>query len=624
MKSLFKAAVPLLLLIMLFIGRNAFAQSEEEMQILRLFYKEEDLVVSATRSPKPLDQVAENIIVITSKDMEEMNAHTLVDVLYTVPGVQMDIKGGPGIGSTAHIQGSESRHVLVTIDGVELNNLSDTFADMSSIPVQNIERVEVVKGPASSSWGSSLGGVINIITKPAGDSRTFGGMLYGSYGERNTRDYRAEVSGKVRDLGYYLSAGNFATDGLRPNTHVHQNNLYSKLRWDLSDKALLQWTFGYSKGSKGAGEAPSFDLAFDTRTEYLFSTLSLNYKITEDADLDLSLRTVRRHMDQSVEQFSTGTELSRVSSDDDGYGGSLRFVWKKGMHNLVIGSEYDDGDMEANFVTGRKQTLEKWGIYANDTVLLGGFSITPGIRYDHTSTNDDFVSPSLGVTYKLGEKTVLRGYVARGFSIPPLATTFGTGFFSIPNPDLEVEKVWSYQVGAESAALKYLWIKTTLFRHDIEDAIVNSLLAGGQSFKPVNRDKQRRQGVEVEVRTAQLWHTFLSGGFAFIDAKDRRTDETLKDVARYTYDVGIHYNNDKLFWAMLKGHYIWWNNGPGSNGKYTAMIWDLNVGKNIYGKDDRNVELFLTAHNLFNGSQYALEFFKDARRWVEGGIRVTF
>ena len=146
----------------------SFAQSEEEMQVLQMFYKEKDLVVSATRNPKPISQVAENITVITAREIENMNAHTVADVLNRTPGLFINYNQDFGAPSLLLIQGSEERHVLVVVDGIKWNSLAGGAAETNSIPVGIIERIEVIKGPASSSWGSSLGGVINIITKDAG------------------------------------------------------------------------------------------------------------------------------------------------------------------------------------------------------------------------------------------------------------------------------------------------------------------------------------------------------------------------------------------------------------------------------------------------------------------------
>ncbi len=101
-----------------FIGasQDAFGQSAEEMEVLSMYYKEEELVVTPTRHPKPLSQVAENITVITKEEIEAMNAHTLSDVLIMVPGIQIDWRGGPGSAVNTLIQGSEFEHVRVLID----------------------------------------------------------------------------------------------------------------------------------------------------------------------------------------------------------------------------------------------------------------------------------------------------------------------------------------------------------------------------------------------------------------------------------------------------------------------------------------------------------------------------
>jgi outer membrane receptor protein involved in Fe transport len=204
--------------------------------------------------------------------------------------------------------------------------------------------------------------------------------------------------------------------------------------------------------------------------------------------------------------------------------------------------------------------------FANDTMNVGKFSFTPGFRYDSTNTNGSFSSPSLGITYKLNDKTILRGYAARGFSIPSLSSTFcSESLFAAPNPALRMEKVWSFQVGVESTALKYLWLKAGLFRYDISDALDTEVLSDG-SFRIINKGRQRRQGLEFEVRTVPVYNISLLAGVAFIDAKDLENaplgffdlgaGKEIPDIPRYTYDIGVLYNDNKKFRASLRGHYI--------------------------------------------------------------------
>jgi vitamin B12 transporter len=629
------------LLLFLFSASVSSAEPTDERQLLQLFYEDSDLVVTPTRSPKSISRVAENVTIITAEDIEAINAHTLPDVLLNVTGVQTAIFGSPGSIANVQIQGSETRQVLVIIDGVIQNNLSDGVADFGAIPVQNIERIEIVKGPASSSWGSSLGGIINIITKSPDDSRKIGGMASASVGNRNTGDYRAEVSGKVGDLGYYLNGGGLTTDGLLPHNSMYGGNLYSKLLWAPSDETSLTFGLGYIKGKRGITEdqisspgTPLDGLAehFDGFFEYLYSSLSLHHSFTDEFSADVSLKFMHRdnRLTQRIPMAEVGVD---VAGKEYNYGGSFKLAWEHGFNQLIAGTDFDLGRLDfgnaatmgsqnlaSKFV---KEDLNRFAFYANDTLTFGKFSFIPGIRYDYTSTNGDFVSPSLGITCAVTKDTVLRGYVARGFNIPPLGSTSGTGFFSIPNPNLKMEKVLSYSAGFETAELKYVWLKTTFFRHDVDDALTRISLSPDTDMA-INSGKQRRQGVEVEAKSMPLFNASLLAGYAFIDAKDRKTGQAIADIPKYTVDVGLQYENEKYLSGKLKGHYIWWNSLPMEKGKYTSMIWDLNLAKTVFTREKKAVEIFFAVHNIFNGSQYPLGIYKNPKRWFEGGVRYEF
>jgi vitamin B12 transporter len=232
----------------------AYSQPDEDKNFLLMYFKEEELVVeSPTRGQKSITQVAENISVVTADDIKLMNAHTLADVLNTVTGVQVLLTGSPGSSAIAYIQGSGQKHVAVFMDGIPLNNLSDNVTEVGAIPVQNIEKIEIIKGPASSAWGSALGGVINIITK-SGSENASHGLASASYGERNTSDLRLETSGKQDSLGYYVMAGRLQTDGFRAHNEFTGNNAYAKLSYDLTKNTSAIITMGYNNVKRGDSE----------------------------------------------------------------------------------------------------------------------------------------------------------------------------------------------------------------------------------------------------------------------------------------------------------------------------------------------------------------------------------
>ena len=122
-----------------------------------------------------------------------MGAHTLVDVLATVPGIQTNERGGLGSFNDLYIQGATAVHILFMLDGVALNLMATQFTDFSGIPIQNIDRIEILKGPAPHPGDPALGGVINIITKSPIEGEKAGGTLSFSAWERGTRDSRGEL-----------------------------------------------------------------------------------------------------------------------------------------------------------------------------------------------------------------------------------------------------------------------------------------------------------------------------------------------------------------------------------------------------------------------------------------------
>jgi len=630
-------------LTIVYLCHTGAAQSEEEMKILRMFYREKDLVVSPTRHPKSVSQVAENITVATAREIEEMNAHTVAEVLNRIPGLFVNFNQDFGAASLIQTQGSEERHVLVLVDDIPWNFLASGAAETNSIPVGIIERIEVIKGPASSSWGSSLGGVINIITKPAGTIPRPIGSIRASYGEENTQDYRAEVSGTAGPVGYYVFAGRQDSHGLRPSRDFDNHSVYSKFHIPLLTNVDVDVSIGYSDPEIGLGDFPSGDITAAGASRTFFTAASLDASLTRELGLNVSFHRYKQKSALMNDVLGLGLSgppgelyLDTIFNEETA-GGSGKLVWTHGIHTAVLGVDIDRGKLDQTITAGpllqsmgvpatstTHPDIDRWAIYANDTIIIDRWSITPGIRYDHNSITGAFVSPSLGVTYRFDEDSILRASVARGFTIPPLSWTSGGALFLDPNPSLGPEKVWSYQAGVESAAARYLWVKATFFRHELEDALILEPFGGGPpAFNDlfINNGKIRRQGLELEVEAVPIYFLSLLAGFAYVDL---RPSNEAGSGEIYSYNIGLKYDDRESLRAQLFGHYVWWDYDAALKASYDDFIWDLNINKKIWPKKRSATELFLTAHNIFNGSQYVFGDSKNPRRWVEAGIRVKF
>jgi len=593
---------------------------EEDLRTLELYNGSATEVVSANRSPRPASQTAENITVVTAQEIEALNAHTLADILLGVTGIQLEVNGTPGTSTNIEIQGSNFNHVLVLIDNVPINNLADNFPDIASIPAQIIERVEIVKGAASTSWGSALGGVVNVITKNPQSERPFEGGASGSLGKRGTSDARGEVSGTLDRLGYYLSGGNLHSSGLLPNNGVNQNDFYGKLHYEFPVQGGLTLSTLYTANNSGQF---AFDPYKANQKEHQFlSTLSLQYTLSDHLFLEGAAKTRFSDQDITVAALSDNSALKKTNSDESSTGGSLSISWLGELQRVSAGLDFDharahlsDPLVEADLL---KKSADRVGLYLNDTFTLGHFAIIPSVRYDHTGTGENLFNPSLGITYALTDNTVLRGYTSRGYSLTSL------------NQDNSTEKVWTSQVGVESGDLPYLWLKGTIFRNDtwnvrasVPDPSFNPDDPTSNPFMFV-RQRQLKQGVELEGRTLPFLNTSLSAGYTFINARDGDSGAILLGVPRHTVDFGIKYQDHSNFRALLTGRYIDWNSSPDQNGKYGAVIWDLHLGKKFPYSDHGSLEIFLSVRNLANGNQYLSEFYKNVGRWGEAGVRCNF
>ncbi|MDY6854978.1 MAG: TonB-dependent receptor [Thermodesulfobacteriota bacterium] len=622
---------------------TAAAQSQEEMDVLRMFYKEKDLVITATRHPKPISQVAENITVITATQIEQMNAHTLADILNRIPGIFVNFNQDFGASSLLYTQGSDERHMLVIVDGIPWNFLNSGAAETHSIPVGIIERIEIIKGPASSAWGSSLGGVINVITKQPKHTKSSEGMIRASYGERDTVDYGAEISGSEDPVGFYLFAGRQDSDGLKSSRGFDTYNLYSKVNISVTEDTDIGLSIGYSEPDIKIGDFPSGDISQTGDSRTFFGTTALNVSVSKDLSLNLSTYLFRQRYVLTNDALGfgfagpAGELFLETGYDEETAGIRGKIVFTHGKHTAVFGADYDHGELDQTIESGAllqfigipdkivtAPDTDRWAVFFNETIIIDRLSITPGIRYDHNSVTGSFVSPSLGLTCRLGEDSILRTSVARGFTIPPLSWSSGGALFLDPNPGLDPEEIWSYQTGMESTSIRHLWTKATVFYHRMEDAMVVEYAGSGPpTFNDifVNRGKVRRKGFEFEAETDSKYRVSFGTGFAYVDLSPSN-DSGSGEI--YAYNLSVKYNDKGSLKAELFGQYVWWDLDSEWEASYDDLIWDFNLNKEILSKDKTTTEFFFTAHNLFNGFQYYNGDSMNPKRWVEGGIKLKF
>jgi vitamin B12 transporter len=605
-------------------ARIVRAVSAAEQSFLSLYFTEDELrVVSATRSLQSVARIAENIEVVTAADIELMNAHTLGEVLNSITGVKVNFTGSFGAAAMAYLQGSEFDHVTVLLDGVRLNNLTDNVTEVGFFPVTDIEKIEIVKGPASSAWGSALGGVVNVITKSPG-TKPVQGMASLDYGAKNSADYRAAISGRIGRFGYYLSGTGLRTDGLTDGFDVHARFLGSRLEYAFTDDTSVRLSVAYGSGPRGDGNSPPDNLSWDRDNLNTVVDLALQSAIGPQGHLEASLSSFRERVSVTMRQMSDGVALASGQDDSRRLGATLKYAWRLGANDLVLGGDWSSATLDTSSIPDREPKLDQRAVFFNDTVTRGPLAISPGLRYDYLSNAGSIWSPSLGATWAVSSNSLLRASVARGFSAPTTVATSGSSTISgyVANPHLQVEEVWAYQAGIESNLLDAVWLKFTLFRHDLQQAFSVAPLAD-QRWTTVNAGSQRRQGVEIEAKTVPVHHLSLEAGAFFLKAEDRDTGEEITEVPKRQYKVDLTYD-DGSFRALLHGDYRDERYDPVYAAYLGGFIFDLNLARRFALGGKPALEAFLTVHNLFNGNQYYYYQFPNPHRWAEGGLRVSF
>lgn len=615
----FKFFFSLLVAVLLATGVPAFAE-EESLETLG-FINEPEAAVAASRFPRPSSQIAENITVITAADIERLNAHTLADVLQTIPGLQLDYLRTPSTFSYFSIQGAHSTTVLVLIDGIRQNDFDQNMTIPGLIPVQQVERIEVIKGSASAAWGSALGGVINIITKSPDPERKGGGMLSASAGTRFTADGRAETSGTLDRFGYYLTAGHLRSDGLTPNTATTLNNLYGKLTYALPNNGTVTAGLWELNAKPGLDEADTVSWGFvHDNNEFRRTNGYLKYSQPFGTDLKLDIDSYVTSRDDHTKfgglDQGNITFFNNYEVRDRTRGASARLIWGDSQRSLATGVEY--GHVSATYrdilstdPPAYDRSWDSWGMYANGAWSIGQFTLLPGIRHDLTGTSGNVTSYTLGATYRLTDSTTLRAYAAQGFSLS-----------SARSQSEDLQKIKTAQAGFETGAVPYLWLKGTWFYNTLRNS---------QSIGQVTITNQDRQGFEVEARTTPLYNLSLAAGYTYLYAKDSDTGERLQTDSQQTvppHTVKLALNYDKTDLGLrgtLTGNYVWWNAGPTSMAANRGMVWDLHLNWKLSPKSELSPELFFSGHNLFNNLQTTdTELYSNPNRWFEGGMRVNF
>jgi len=488
----------------------------------------EAVVVSATRFDIPLDQSPASVSVIDSQDLDNKQIERVSDALREVPGLNVVQTGTPGQLTSVFMRGLPSQDMQVLLDGIPINQgLAGQF-DFANLTTDNIDRIEVARGPQSTIYGPrALAGVVQIFTKqgngPPGITVSEEGGTYDTFRETVASD------GKIGDFDYSLGASRLDTDNARPNNAYRNTSMLTDVGWSPNDQARIGGLFAYSESETGN---PNSIFAFRPidhfLTEKWFIAPHLDLQVTDwwqhrlIIDHDNERQVNNPNQDGPFGIGPTRALFQRTTID---YQNELR---PASWFTLTSGFFYNrvDSGEERPFIS---QLSGPQPIFISDftTEIAGFVEATANIenlilvasgRIDSFNDFGDVWTYRVAGSYKIDKTdTTLHASVATGFS-PPSSQDKIFRFNpnpSQPLPPLQPEKDFGWDVGFEQR----LWdrrvtIGGTYFHNDLSNVIgFNGL------FETLNLGAAETQGVETELRATPITDLVLTASYTYLEAE---------------------------------------------------------------------------------------------------------
>ena len=487
------------------------------------------VVVTATRVPTPLDEVLAPVIVIDRATIERSVAGDATDLLRFHAGLDLGRNGGPGQTTAVFIRGAESNHTLVLVDGVRINPGTIGLAALQNLSPALIERIEIVKGPRSTLYGSdAIGGVINVITRRGARDGWAAEVGYGDYETR-----QASLNGGVAserfefDLGIaWLDSAGFPTRTTDDTDRGYENlSANAQLRADVgrAEVALRHWR------AEGTSEYSDFFLTpVDQDFESSTSALNVAWPAGDAARAQVTATRLEDRIQQNQSPDFLRTERNSVDAQVD---------WQASpLHELGAGALFarEQASSESYGDRMRAET-DSMHLYVQDRIDSGAHRALLALGYADHETAGDALTWNLEYGYVLRGATLLYGLAGTGFRAPDATDRYGFG----GNPSLEPEQSRNVELGLRHRMSPRHSVSLAVFRNDIDD-LIEFVTISYDPFEGENRnvDEARIEGIEAAYEFQDgPWRARLEA--IHQDPRNRTTDTLLMRRARDSVTASV-------------------------------------------------------------------------------------
>jgi vitamin B12 transporter len=590
----------------------------------------EPVTVTATRVEQPAAQVGSSVTVIEGEELRQQGIGSVGEALRRVPGLTVATNGARGKQTSIFLRGADSGQTLVLVDGVRINDPVGGAVDLGFLRTDNIERIEVVRGPQSTLYGSdAVGGVVNIITRRGRGPAA--AELEAAAGNFDTYQVGAGLRGGGRRVGGTAGASRFSTDNERENDEFDADTLSGRLDADFGDRLSTAVTARWVDAEVGVPGSAFFPPTSGRQENDLLTVgLSANLRATSVWTQRLSAGLTDRE-----QRFrSPGS-----SSDSDARTRAVE--WVHGIAptdalSLLGGAEYrvEDGEFANSQGTDIDATLYTRALFAQAQVtpVRDRLFLQVGARLDDSTRIDEEVSPRVAAALLVPETgTRLHGSWGKGIKSPSLLdlffppVDFGFGPVFGGDPNLKPERSTGWDVGVGQRLLgRRIEADVTFFRNDFED-----LIAPAQTFpfNFANVSKAHSYGVETSVAAYPADWLDLGATYAYTEARDDVDRTQLLNRPRNQGSASATARPTGAASVTLSGIYVgkrrnFLATDAGYNGGYfrldASATYRLPIGRRI------GAELFGRVENLLDRDYADVAGFPALGTSLLAGIRGTF
>jgi len=611
--------------------------------------KLDTLTVTAQKVEENIQEVPISVSVMDEYAIEDNNIRKLSDVSDYTPNFQKFAPTGAGI-FTPSIRG-------ITTDIYTLTSAIGTYVDNipygvmgNDVVLNNIERIEVLKGPQGTLYGkNAYGGVINIITKKPNNETQ--GSFKIDLGEDKKRDYSAYISGPIIPNKFYggFSFKHHEKDGFIKNTYKNKMDNYEEddaaklyLRYTPTDNLELSLISSYLKKNNGAGSmtpASSSDVrtTASNRQGYTESKSNSHALKVEYSDNNInysSVTTYKYYHDKRGSDFDYSPAdrvFSAVNSKFDSYSEEFKIDGTHGKFKWLTGLYLDKNDelpffQRNNRTTTHNKTQTKTiGIFANNDYSINDkLILTTGLRYDkdniettdYVSTQDysksySEISPKIGIKYLKNDNFMSYASISKGYKAGGFYLFAPQGY----PKEYDKETLWNYEIGLKSKSFNdKLLFNASIFYMDIENMQVSTNLSPLTAYIS-NAAKASSKGFEIESSYQATPELNLFANLGYTKAEFKNFKDSLGDYSgnytpfapKYNYSLGFKYRDEKGIFGQfdITGQDSYYSSKTNNTKSEKYALMNLKVGY-----ETENYEIYLYSNNITD-KKYDLEGYFD-------------